>query len=539
MFFPPSLATRGLLCYLISSCIIRSTRLAGHATNAGSKARLTGRNITLDARPKAIVDAFRFAWAGYQQFAFPNDDLRPVTNDYANTRNGWGVGAVDALSTAIIMEQEDIVGTILDFIPTINFTASNVDSPLSLFETNVRYIGGLIGAFDLLVGPFAHMNIKESRVSPLLEQAKVLADGLKFCFATPTGIPVNWVYIDNQTLSDINRNNDGSYRTTFESVGTLILEWQRLSDLTGDDSYATLARQAESWLFSPTTMSSEPFAGIFSGEINTDTGITEGQDGGWGTGMGSAYDYLLKMWIYDPARYEEYGPRFVQAADSTIMHLASSPETRPDLIFLSEFSGQKLLNHSRPNTCAAAGTFLLASDTLLRQDYADFGLRLAEWCANGYRQMATGIGPQSYTWNTTVLEDRLNRSQRTLFKKSGFFLDNRQAGVSVNAQTPDAIESWYYAYRVTSKDYWKDVGWHYFLAFNSTARVGSGFANLNHVNLPNGNGTQNLMYSFLFAKTFKFMYLLQSSNTQTWDVLQSGKDLFVYNMEGHPIRTIF
>tara|TARA_R110002060_G_scaffold13502_6_gene19119 strand:+ start:310 stop:552 length:243 start_codon:yes stop_codon:yes gene_type:complete len=57
-------------------------------------------------------------------------------------RNGWGASAVDAFSTALIMQIPDIVDTILEFIPTINFdeTADQV----SLFETTIRYLGGML-----------------------------------------------------------------------------------------------------------------------------------------------------------------------------------------------------------------------------------------------------------------------------------------------------------------------------------------------------------------------------------------------------------
>lgn len=49
---------------------------------------------------------------------------------------------MDALSTAIIMENKDIVGQILDFVPKINFDVTTTE--VSLFETTIRYLGGLV-----------------------------------------------------------------------------------------------------------------------------------------------------------------------------------------------------------------------------------------------------------------------------------------------------------------------------------------------------------------------------------------------------------
>lgn len=68
---------------------------------------------TLTARADAVKEAFLFAWDGYMKYAFPHDELRPVTNQTGDSRNGWGASAVDALSTAVIMDLPDVVGVIL------------------------------------------------------------------------------------------------------------------------------------------------------------------------------------------------------------------------------------------------------------------------------------------------------------------------------------------------------------------------------------------------------------------------------------------
>lgn len=57
-------------------------------------------------------------------------------------RNGWGASAVDALSTALVLEEWDVVDQILEYIPTINF--DNTTTVVSLFETTIRYLGGLV-----------------------------------------------------------------------------------------------------------------------------------------------------------------------------------------------------------------------------------------------------------------------------------------------------------------------------------------------------------------------------------------------------------
>jgi mannosyl-oligosaccharide alpha-1,2-mannosidase len=179
-------------------------------------------------RADAVIEMFRFGWDGYYKYAYPHDDLLPKNDSFRDSRNGWGLLMIDALDTAIIMEQQDIVDIILDYVPTIDFTKNNAEPPdavsTSLFETNIRYLGGLLSAYDLLRGPFAHLNCTEASVDALLDQAQSLADALKFAFDTPTGIPINSIYIDNQSFVGSNRPGDGSYTAGLAEIGTLVLE---------------------------------------------------------------------------------------------------------------------------------------------------------------------------------------------------------------------------------------------------------------------------------------------------------------------------
>lgn len=60
-------------------------------------------------------------------------------------RNHWGVTAVDTLSTAIVMGETETVEQILNFVPSIDFTTTkNANESVSVFETSIRYLGGLL-----------------------------------------------------------------------------------------------------------------------------------------------------------------------------------------------------------------------------------------------------------------------------------------------------------------------------------------------------------------------------------------------------------
>jgi Glycosyl hydrolase family 47 len=157
------------------------------------------------SRSEAIKSAFDFAWDGYYTFAFPHDELMPVTNLPGTSRNDWGATAVDALGTAILMEKWDVVKVILAHVQTIDFHHTN--TPISVFESTIRYMGGLLSAYELLTGPFAHISPEIPNVEVLLNQAKSLADVLSAAFidgnALPSGQldPTNWKGNDMNSLT--------------------------------------------------------------------------------------------------------------------------------------------------------------------------------------------------------------------------------------------------------------------------------------------------------------------------------------------------
>lgn len=95
-------------------------------------------------RAAAVQEAFDRAWNGYYTYAFPHDSLTPLTKSYDDGFAGWGASAIDALSTALIMGDRKVVNQILDFVPTIDFTKANYTGSVSLFETTIRYLGGLL-----------------------------------------------------------------------------------------------------------------------------------------------------------------------------------------------------------------------------------------------------------------------------------------------------------------------------------------------------------------------------------------------------------
>jgi mannosyl-oligosaccharide alpha-1,2-mannosidase len=176
-------------------------------------------------------------------------------------------------------------------------------------------------------------------VDAVLKQAERLASNLAFAFDTPTGIPSNNLYFNPP-------HTDGGTTNGLATIGSLVLEWTHLSDLTGNKTYGELTQKGESYLLNPQPASSEPWPGLLGTNVDINTGLFQDASGGWVGGDDSFYEYLIKMYVYDSTRFAEYRDRWILAADSSILHLASHPSTRPDLTFLAEFDGQERIFQS-------------------------------------------------------------------------------------------------------------------------------------------------------------------------------------------------
>ena len=167
---------------------------------------------------------------------------------------------------------------------------------------------------------------------------------MAFAFDTPSGVPYNDIFFNPPRTG-------GSTNNGLATTGTLVLEWTRLSDVTGNKTYAELIAKAQSYLNNPQPASSEPFPGLVGSRINLATGLFEDANGGWTGGTDSYYEYLIKMYVYDTNRFASYKDRWILAADSSIKYLTSHPASRPDVTFLAYYRGQERVFVSQHRKC--------------------------------------------------------------------------------------------------------------------------------------------------------------------------------------------
>ncbi|XP_054552876.1 short transient receptor potential channel 4-associated protein isoform X2 [Talpa occidentalis] len=87
---------------------------------------------------------FYHAYDSYLENAFPYDELRPLTCDGHDTWGSFSLTLIDALDTLLIL------GNVTEFQRVVEVLQDNVDFDIdvnaSVFETNIRVVGGLLSA---------------------------------------------------------------------------------------------------------------------------------------------------------------------------------------------------------------------------------------------------------------------------------------------------------------------------------------------------------------------------------------------------------
>ncbi|USW49020.1 Putative glycoside hydrolase family 47, six-hairpin glycosidase-like superfamily [Septoria linicola] len=492
-------------------------------------------------KAEAIKEAFLHGWNAYVKYANGYDELRPLTLNGTNNRYGWGLTIVDSIDTAIIMGLTDIVNDMLDFTAQVNFTTTeflDAGEGVQLFETNIRYVGGLLGAYDLLQsGQFGSYD--QQKVDALLSQAIILADKVAYGFNTPTGIPAVFVnFTSNEPI--VGTYKDDRTNTTFNStnsasIGTFILEWGRLSDLTGNSTYRELVERANKYLVEPSP--APALKNLIGTQFDVDTGEMLTKNGGWQAGVDSFLEYLIKYYQYAPSEVaEEYKDFWVTATRTTIDNLAIIPrgfDQGEILTFVSRLSSNGTVENLADDfSCFAGGNWLLGGALLDDDDISQLGVNWAKGCYHLYNTTTTGLGPLAWAWfdkdgNTFDRESQNDAAALRSAAARGYFIP---AGVENWFSRPEPLESVFYAYRITGDHRWADANWNIFRAINETARTAQAFAAVNNVDMQYGGAMSDNLDSFFFAEVLKYLYLTFT------DPSVVDLSAWVFNTEAHPLQ---
>ena len=250
---------------------------AGAALAALALPRAADAKGDADARDWAALavdvrDQMVFAWDNYVTHAWGKDEIKPLSggaSSFPLKDRHLGLSLIEALDTLWLM------GLDSRFESGVQWVRENadfaVDGDVSVFETSIRLVGGLLSA---------HLASGDARV---LEKCVDLADRLLPAFASPTGMPYRFINLKT-----------GATRQAVTSpadIATYLPEWGTLSRLTGDDRYARAAKRAAVAVFERRSK-----LGLVATQIDVESGQWTTRRATVGSYCDSFFEYLWDGW---------------------------------------------------------------------------------------------------------------------------------------------------------------------------------------------------------------------------------------------------
>lgn len=442
---------------------------------------------------------FYHGYDHYKAHGFPKDELRPLSCTGFDTWGGYSLTLVDALDTLVVM------GNVSEFHWAVDWICKHIsfdrDVDVSVFETNIRVLGGFLSAHLLISDPSLPF-FNPAYQNELLHLATDLADRMLPAFDTPTGIPYGTVNL----MYGVPRNE--SKLTCTAGGGTFILEFGLLSLLSGDARYEHFAKRAIRGIHSRRNINT----GLVGNHIDITTGKWTHRDAGIGAGIDSYYEYLFKAWML--FRDEELLQIFNDSYQSIMQHVYR----RPWYVEVNMDSSQMawpILNSLQafwPGIQGLYGEILPAVETLrsMHSVWRRFG----------------GL-PEGYNLQ----------------------VNQPQPGQKGYPLRPELIESTYHLYRVTRDPSFLHMGKDFVQSINTIARTECGYATIKDVDT---HELYDRMESFFLAETCKYLYLLFDEHNfvhsrlaheitcPSWSCTVSELT-YTFNTEGHlfPLRPEF
>ncbi|KOS23031.1 putative mannosyl-oligosaccharide alpha-1 [Escovopsis weberi] len=432
-----------------------------------------------EARRRAVRDAFQRSYGAYRKHAWMRDELVPVAGGGRDTFGGWAATLVDCLDTLWIMGLRAEFAEAVAAVGAIDWSRTGIRAA-NMFETTIRYLGGLLSAYDL----------SGDRV--LLRKAVELGEMLFRGFDTPNGMPPFWLdFAKARSGRLVAGSNDAS-----ASPCSLGLEFTRLSQVTGDPKYYAATDRVTRFLESIQNDTSLP--GLWPRMLNFRDLRAVEQAYTLGAGADSLYEYLPKMHALLGGVDGVYEKLFRGSMDAAVRSLLFRPMLPDDahadaddadeeeeekegkrqekkeekaqdvdILFSGEFAGGARQSSSQHLTCFAGGMFGLGGRLFSDAAYVSLGARLARGCAWAYRQFPTGIMPELFSMLSCETldadaacawdEDRWRRAADPGLPR-GF----THARDRTYLLRPEAIESVFVMHRITGDAEWLARAWDMF-----------------------------------------------------------------------------
>ncbi|KAI9333123.1 glycoside hydrolase [Obelidium mucronatum] len=447
-----------------------------------------------EKKASTVKEMARHAWSGYAQYAYGHDDLKPVSkmgHDWYKSGSRMLNTPVDSLDTLFVLGLKDEYNAAKELIlKQLDF--SKITDRISVFETTIRVVGGLLGAYELDGDP------------RLLKKCVELADLIMPAFDTANGIPLNFLNLSSGVSYDYNGGFNG---VGLAAAGTLQLEFQYLSDVTGDPKY----QNAALYVYEQMQSMKQNVPGLFPDWLDTVSLNAPGWSFQIGGMADSYYEYLLKVWMATgDEKYYEY---FKTAAFSIANYMVKVSDDKSHVyipvVDISK-NGDTFISNYRGKfphlACFAGGMFALGGMAGKNRDHWEqnfkLGAQLTETCWSMYKKTATGIGADVVDGETLAPDDPSYKLR------------------------PETVESLFYMWRLTHDPIYRERGWSIVQSIQKYCLDEAGYHGLQDVDNVK-SAPWDKQESFFIAETLKYLYLLFTDD----DTIPLEK--YVFNTEAH------
>ncbi|KAI9605642.1 hypothetical protein H4Q26_004007 [Puccinia striiformis f. sp. tritici PST-130] len=155
--------------------------------------------------------------------------------------------------------------------------------------------------------------------------------------------------------------------------------------------------------------------------------------------------------------------------------------------------------------CYASGNWILGGKVFQDSQTFDYGLRLLTTCMETYKRTATGLGPEIFRFlgpNGENSGDKPSPQDVEFFKANGFYITNAAYHLR-----PEVIESAFYAWRLTGDVQYQEFVWQAFKSLQKYCKAVVSYSDIENVNSNSNPQPKDASESFLYAETFKYIYL--------------------------------
>ncbi|KAL8581913.1 hypothetical protein ACOMHN_010287 [Nucella lapillus] len=446
---------------------------------------------TVKEKRNKIREMMKHAWDNYVKYAWGSNELRPISRrgHSASIFGSLSLGAtiVDAVDTLYIMGMEEEYKKARDWIATnLNFEGP---SELSVFETNIRFIGGLLSTYALTGDQM------------FKKKSQMIADKLMPAFNTPTGIPYSMVNIKTGSARNWGWASGGC--SILSEFGSLHLEFYYLSAVTQDPKYLEKANKVRGVL-----QQLEKPSGLYPNYLNPKTGKWGQHHVSMGALGDSFYEYLLKAYLLSGKEDHEAKAMYDTTIKAMIDKMLQTSKT--GLKYFGEYKSGRIEHKMDHLSCFSGGMLALgAKDSEDEQKYMQLGADITNTCHQSYDRTAVKLGPEAFRF------DGSSEAVATRSNEKYYIL------------RPEVIETYFYMWRLTKDQKYRDWAWEAVQALEKHCRTEGGYTGLRDVYQANPQ-KDDVQQSFLLAETFKYLYLIFSDDSLI------PLDKWVFNTEAHP-----